>query len=417
MRRFNVTDSSNFYSLNPLEWYSENTGDSSFVSMNGSSNQSILGKLSFSLFNGIRFSTMYSLNQDTWNGYDHGFKYNPDGMGSSHRRTDFFSFHWNHLISQKFFYDIKLSSMKNYGGSYLYENPLDSSYVHDRSLESYGPGFFMGGQQKDHSERTSNILGAKFDFNWQVNKNHSIKSGFQYSNYTIDNKWRQIRNEYFGTAEENLIYKPKVFPDSTLYADIYTVKPTELAAYFQDKMEFDDMVINFGLRYDLFDPNSNFPSERRNPNNQLSLPDSMMSTYPKADPQVQISPRFGLAYQLGGAAVLHFSYGHFFQMPPMYSLYENHSFLVAPSDYSTLMGNSELKAEKTITYEVGLWQELTQGMGLEVSLFYRDIYNLLSTRIISTFNQIEYGLYSNKDYGNARAVSYTHLTLPTIYSV
>ena len=404
LRRFNVTDSSNFYSVNPLEWYSENTGDSSFVSMNGSSNQSILGKLSFSLFDGIRFSTMYSLNQDTWNGYDHGFKYNPDGMGSSHRRTDFFSFHWNHLISQKFFYDIKLSSLKNYGGSYLYENPLDSSYVHDRYLESYGPGFFMGGQQKDHSERTSDILGAKFDFNWQVNKNHSIKSGFQYSNYTIDNKWRQIRNEYFGTAEENLIYKPKVFPDSTLYADIYTVKPTELAAYFQDKMEFDDMVINFGLRYDLFDPNSDFPSERRNPNNQLALPDSMMSTYPKADPQVQISPRFGLAYQLGGAAVLHFSYGHFFQMPPMYSLYENHSFLVAPSDYSTLMGNSELKAEKTITYEVGLWQELTEGMGLEVSLFYRDIYNLLSTRIISTFNQIEYGLYSNKDYGNARGL-------------
>ena len=37
----------------------------------------------------------------------------------------------------------------------------------------------------------------------------------------------------------------------------------------------------------------------------------MMSTYPNAEPQVQISPRFGLAYQLGNAAVLHFSYGHF----------------------------------------------------------------------------------------------------------
>ena len=42
LRRFNVTDSSNFYSLNPLEWYSENTGDSSYVSMNGSGNRSIL---------------------------------------------------------------------------------------------------------------------------------------------------------------------------------------------------------------------------------------------------------------------------------------------------------------------------------------------------------------------------------------
>ena len=404
LRRFNVTDSSNFYSLNPLEWYSENTGDSSYVSMNGSGNRSILGKLSFSLFRGIRFSTMYSLNQDTWNGYDHGFKYNPDGMGSSHRRTDFFAFHWNHLISQKLFYDIKLSSMKNYGGNYLYKNPLDSSYVHDRYLENYGPGFFMGGQQKDHGKRTSDIFGAKFDLNWQINKNHSIKSGLQYSNYTIDNQWHQIRNEYFGTPEENLIYKPKIFPDSTLYADVYVVKPIEMSAYLQDKMEFDDMVINFGLRYDLFDPKSALPSDRRNPANQLALPDSMMSAYPKADPQVQISPRFGLAYQLGGAAILHFSYGHFFQMPPMYSLYQNHSFLVAPSDHATLMGNSELKAEKTVTYEVGLWQELAEGMGLEVSLFYRDIYNLLSTKVISTYNQIEYGLYSNKDYGNARGL-------------
>ena len=164
------------------------------------------------------------------------------------------------------------------------------------------------------------------------------------------------------------------------------------------------MVINFGLRYDKFDPNTKLPSDRRNPANQLSLPDTMMSSYPNAKPQVQISPRFGLAYQLGNAAVLHFSYGHFFQMPSMYSLYQNNSFLIAPNDYSTTMGNAELKAEKTVTYELGLWQELAPGTGLEVSLFYRDIYNLLSTRVISTYNQIEYGLYSNKDYGNARGL-------------
>ncbi len=43
-------------------------------------------------------------------------------------------------------------------------------------------------------------------------------------------------------------------------------------------------------------------------------------------------------------------------------------------------------------------------MGLEVTLFYKDKYNLLSTKIISTYNQIEYGLFSNKDYGNARGL-------------
>jgi outer membrane receptor protein involved in Fe transport len=91
-------------------------------------------------------------------------------------------------------------------------------------------------------------------------------------------------------------------------------------------------------------------------------------------------------------------------MPPLYALYQNHSFYVAPNDYVTTMGNSQLEAQKTIQYEVGLWQELMPNMGLEVTVYYRDIYNLLSTKIISTFNQIEYGLYANKDYGNVKGL-------------
>jgi len=404
IRRYNVTDISNYYSDNPLLWATQNTGDSSYVSMNRWYGSSVLGKLSFQVLDGIRFSTLFSTDQDEGHGYDHGFKYNPDGMAAGYGKTNFFSFQWNHLLSTNLFYDLKLSTTENYSGGYLYKDPLDSNYVHDKYLESFGPGFYTGGQQKHHDERTVNSVNSKFDLNWIVNKNHSIKTGLNFTSYNIDNAWHQIRNKYFGTAEEADLYEPHILGDSTLYADVYTVKPNEMSAFIQDKMEFEEMVINLGLRYDTFNPNSPIPSDRRNPANQLSLPDSMTSSYPNAKPQTQISPRFGLAYQLGDAAVLHFSYGHFFQMPPMYSLFQNHSFLIAPNDYSTVMGNAGLKAEKTVTYEIGLWQQLFSGAGLEVSLFYRDIYNLLSTRIISTYNQIEYGLYSNKDYGNARGL-------------
>jgi outer membrane receptor protein involved in Fe transport len=246
-------------------------------------------------------------------------------------------------------------------------------------------------------------------------------------------------------------------------------------------MEFDDMVINFGIRYDYFDPNTSYPgnvlgeTNYRNPGNQLVYyltdgngdiintiqgigmwdeidndndneidePDEGLLPWPdywvenlaeveeydydddgvtdfidtlgikhpsrttiplQANPLYQLSPRIGFAYQLGNQAVLHFSYGHFFQMPPLYAMYQNHSYLIPPGDFGTTMGNVLLKPEKTITYELGLWQELTRGMSLDVALFYRDIYNLLSTKIISTYNQIEYGLYSNKDYGNARGL-------------
>ena len=403
IHRFNVTDESNYYSSNPSDWIDDYSGDSSFVAMNRSNNQSLLGKLTFTL-GSFRLSTLYSLNEDEWHGYDHIFKYNPYGMAATHRRTEFASLFINHMLSRSLFYELKLSYMDNYNGWYLYEDPLDSNYVHDRYMDSYGPGFFTGGQQKGHSVRTMEDWGAKFDLTWQVNHTHSLKWGAQYIQHQLDNQWHEIRNKYIGTVDENILYEPDTLADNTLYADVYKVEPIDASAYLQDKMEFDEMVINFGIRYDYFDPNTVYPSDRRNPANQLSLPDSMMSVYPMAEPFYQVSPRFGLAYQLGDVAVLHFSYGHFFQLPPLYALYQGHSFLISPNDYVTTIGNSRLKPEKTVTYEIGLWQALTRNIGLEVTLFYKDIYNLLSTKIISTYNQIEYGLFSNKDYGNVRGL-------------
>ena len=125
------------------------------------------------------------------------------------------------------FYDLKISQTKNYSGSYLFENPLDSNYVHDKYLESFGPGFFTGGQQKHHDTRTIDNFNVKFDFNWQINNSHNLKTGLNFKKYDIDNSWRQIRNEYFGTPLEGQLYKPKVFGDSTLFADVYTAQPQE----------------------------------------------------------------------------------------------------------------------------------------------------------------------------------------------
>ncbi len=443
LRRFKPYDISDFTSDEPEDWFSTSSGDSSYVPMNTGDNFSSLLKLGFNIFKGIRFSFLNSYSDDTWYWYDHSMKYNPDGRVGSHKETFYSAFQLNHMITPKLFYELKLAYMENKTGTYLHEDPFafiiaDGSnydqlfdtgygsipiyhdglpheegdtvylYIHDRHLENYGSGFFTGGQQKENTKHRDLDRTVKFDLTWQANHNHSFKLGLMGITHNVNHKWQTIRNKYDGQSNiDFLLYKPEVFGDSTVYADIYNVKPKEAAAYLQDKMEFENMVINFGLRYDYFDPASYYPSDSRNPANQLVLPDSMMSEQVSAPVIDQISPRVGFAYQLGNQAVLHFSYGHFFQMPPLYSMYQNKSFLVAPSDYSTTMGSVLLEPEKTITYEIGLWQELTRGLNLDVALFYRDIYNLLSTKIISTYNQIEYGLYSNKDYGNARGLEVT----------
>jgi len=430
---FSVIDTSNFYSDDPSDWASSKSGDSSYVPMNTGENLSALFKLSFNLLDGIRFSLLHSKSDDSWFGYDHGFKYNPDGRAGSYKETNYTSFQLNHMISPKLFYELKVSYLDNYTGNYLFKDPFDHiiadtagiyhdgnmheigdtvySYVHDKYLEDYGSGFFTGGQQKNHSMLTMLDKTIKFDLNWQANHNHNIKLGLLGISHDVDQQWHAIRNKYDGEANLADVYEPEIFGDTTVYADLYKVAPQEGAAYLQDKMEFDNMVVNVGLRYDVFDPASVYPSNRRNPSNQLLykdtsgvLIDSLMSTYPDADIIDQVSPRIGFAYQLGDQAVLHFSYGHFFQMPPLYAMYQNHSYLIPPNDHGTTMGNVRLEPEKTITYEIGLWQELTRGFSLDVALFYRDIYNLLSAQVFSTYNQIEYGLYSNKDYGNARGL-------------
>jgi hypothetical protein len=70
-----------------------------------------------------------------------------------------------------------------------------------------------------------------------------------------------------------------------------------------------------------------------------------------------------------------------------------------------------LNAERTVVYEYGLRQRLIRFMDTdftlfyEVTLFYKDIHRLLSMDVITTYNQVRYGLYANEKYcGNARGI-------------
>jgi outer membrane receptor protein involved in Fe transport len=390
--------------------YDLRTANESYVPMNTSTSNSFMGKLSFHPFSKLRMNLMYTQNNNEWSGYSHFRKYNPFGRETGRTQSDFYSFQLNYMINNSMFFDIKLSKIKKVYSSYLFENPTDSRYIDDL-YSSVQSGFASGGQDKGHLTRTTIDDNLKFDYTWQINQRHSIKTGIDFISHEIENKAYTIRD----STDADDIYTPYIFSKDrnecasedvdcrSPYAEEYLAKPLELSGYFQDKMEFDDMVINLGLRYDYFDPKRNYPSDYRNPADDINHPDTVY--YTMADPKFQWSPRFGLAYQVGDEAILHFSYGHFFQMPPLYAMLSNYDRLIATQSFqSAIMGNPQLNAEKTITYEVGLWQKLNRLMSLEVNVYYRDIYELLSTKSFTTYNTIKYGYYTNKDYGNVRGM-------------
>ncbi|NQT26150.1 TonB-dependent receptor [candidate division KSB1 bacterium] len=414
INRFNVDDYSDF-STYPSQWISEANGDSSYIPLNDREEIYLLGKLTLKPFKSLKTSLIYTLNNKEFQNYSHTYSFNPYGISSAHEKSQMAAIHINHMPLPNAFYELKLSYIKYNRGQYVFEDPLDSRYVHD--FYSYGSGqwFSTGGQDKNHTRRTEETYRLRFDLTWQLHKHHSLKTGIDLAKIRLDQKYANIRNLYEGSDDEAefeidpetnkrtyINYQPEVRPDKAIYTDMYVKEPVQFAAYIQDKMEFESMVVNLGVRLDYFDPKTVYPTNWRNPANQDLFEDqSRMSQYPDVNSQYQISPRLGLSYKMGQTALLRFSYGHFLQIPPLNYYYQNHAFRVVEL---AQLGNPLLKSQKTIQYEIGLWQQLTNEMDLEIAVFYRDIYDLLSSKMVYTYSQIRYGLYDNKDYANARGL-------------
>lgn len=418
-RLFNPWDYNDYKSEDSTNWHLEKSGDGEIVPMNTNQRYTIYSKMTYKPFGSAKLSFTYQKEESEGQGYSHYMKFNPDGRGTSHNQSDIYTLQYNHMIGNSFFYEIKGAYENRYSGSYKYESPTSDKYLHPLySGRSSNAGFSTGGESHGYYKGKNKEYNFKADFNWQINQHHGIMGGVLYTKYDLNSYSLGIRSKYTGTNLHTIMdtvdnkivfpyYEPQVMADSTVYTDIYHHQPFKFSGYLEDKMEFEDMVINFGVRYDLSNPDAYYPSQRRNPSNQLYFPDSLSSKLSdslSADEKFQISPRLGISYKLGEAAVLRFGYGHFFQMPSFGSMYANNAWLIPPGDYGTVMGNPQLNAQKTVQYEVGLWQQLTNQLDMEVTVYYRDIYELLSTKIITTFNQIRYGLYTNKDYGNVRGL-------------
>jgi len=413
IRRFNPWDLSEFTNYPDGAWFSEHTGDNAYIPMNWGVNKKFNGKLAYNN-KGTRLSLLYIWNDDSGQNYSQTWKYNPDGRPTGYHTGNWYTVQLNQMISKKMFVEAKASYLDNFGGYYMFKNPYQlgtlengyKGYFSDSFLTGTNDtGFYTGGQDKGHGLDYTNRWDGKLDATWQVSRHHSLKAGVLYTQHKFEHISQTIKNRWEGTPFASDIYEPIVYPDTTIYSDVYIKEPTEISAYLQDKMEFDEMTINLGLRFETLDPATLYPSNWRNPTNSLNFPDpSKMSTFLTAPSITQVSPRVGLGYQLGQTATLHFAYGHFFQAPAFENMYRDDNFLVDPTDYATQIGNANVRAQRSVCYEVGLWQALTNAMNVDVVVFYKDIYDLSTVNIYTTYNNHKFGVYGNKDYGNARGL-------------
>ncbi len=399
-RVFNPSDSSNFSANDRSQWHIGATGDGKYVPMNYNKRISLQGKMSIDVGSskGIILQVYY---QDRkYRQYDFMFQLDPDGDYTYYENSLLGMASYNYVFSPSSFIDINASAVTTNYKQYVYANPLDPRYVNpERFSEVSGDAFYTGGTQNWHFSHSTDTYTGKIDFTSQVTTVHQIKTGIDFKRHTLHYEDFQIHDD----ASSNFV--PALPQPGAFDYNVYVSHPYQAAAYFQDKIELAYLVVNAGLRFDYFQPDARV---LKNPNNiaeldplQPPFPDSVSNP---AAAKYQLSPRVGISYPITEKGAVHFSYGHFFQVPPFDYLYRNPNFRIPltgsfPSEIGNVIGNANLEPQRTTMYEVGLQQELAPTIGLTVTAYYKDIRNLLGLQLFTKNDFKVFGQYINRDYG------------------
>jgi outer membrane receptor protein involved in Fe transport len=217
---------------------------------------------------------------------------------------------------------------------------------------------------------------------WQSNPIHLWTTGLEFTSKRMDIE--DIRDLHISPNGER-----------EGVVDRFEQNPVEFAAFVQDKIELDYLVVNAGLRFDYVDAGSEGWKNPENPRRKLK----------PVDASTQLSPRLGLAHPISSEWTLHFAYGHFFQFPNYINLYMNSADLnpdtLANRSFDTV-GNPALKPERTVAYEVGLKGVIAEDWGVSATAFYKDITDLVGSRQVRVGTSYNFAPFINIDYANVK---------------
>lgn len=410
-RIFNPSDSSNFSANDPNDWFVGATGDSVFVPMNFNKRFSLQGKLILKVGNskGITLHGFYQKRDfREYNGESHNFQLNPDGDYRFFQRGYLGSISYTQLLSASAFVDILGSVFISEFKQFVFEDPLDPGYVDPaRRRDVSGNAFFTGGTQNWHFKHKTTTNTGKLDLTAQVTPVHQVKTGVELKLHTLDYEDFQIR------VDASTGFKPELPEPGSFDFNTYKNHPSQFAAYIQDKIELDYLVVNVGVRFDYFEPDGQILLDP----DRINLLDGLFRPFPDslvadASAKFQLSPRVGISYPITDRGAIHISYGHFFQVPPFEFLYKNPNFRIPltgnfPEFVGRIIGNADLEPQRTVVYEIGLQQALTDDLGFTITGYYKDIRNLLGQELHIKNEFRKFGQFVNRDFGQVRGLTFS----------
>ncbi len=258
-----------------------------------------------------------------------------------------------------------------------------------------------------------------FTFSWRLTSQlvkktkttagHELLAGFEYkrmgiTRYTVDYAGG-LSNIYFDFVNPPFEKRPGDPENFIDWFEDHPVNPWQVAFYLRDKIEMEGMVAKVGFRFDYYDPNGWFFTDTLKPFDLDPVYGGqgirLLSKAARAKGRWYISPRLGISHPITERDVLHFTYGHYFQVPPYYQMITSYVF----SGAFPVVGNPNLEPEKTIAYELGIKHGFTEDFIVDITAFYKDIFGWARSNMYPIGQTGEnYTSFTNEDYGYARGI-------------
>ncbi len=336
---------------------------------------------------------------------DFAFRLMPDGISKDQNFSLVHGFDLTHTLSTSTFYTISIRQnyvdYKNYLYESLYDPRYDSAGV-ARGDFNYELGAVVQGVDFTRFIQQTNAIIVQGSITSQMTRDHLIKLGGE----------AQIFNVKFGTpgylvyttvaGKQALVRYENKPPD---YPPVQSYRTTAFSVYAQDRIEWNDLTVRGGLRFEYFDAGATLPSDLANPANAIQgAPQSVPKPTSK---KISVAPRLAVSFPISADASVFFSYGHFYQYSALGTTFANANYdilarLQAGDPYQFgILGNPDIKPEKTVHYEFGGRYAISSNLGLSLNLFYKDIRDLLGVEFVETYTGAEYVRFTNVDFGSA----------------
>ncbi|MEO0166571.1 MAG: TonB-dependent receptor [candidate division WOR-3 bacterium] len=319
---------------------------------------------------------------DRYSGPDPFFKFYLDHYRSDMRKGELAALNLNYLPDNKKLFNLTVSRLytqKTYGvrepgiygifDDFKFRDYRTLKWPRGTHRNPFGVAYYKvisEGDYPQYQEKNSEVYNINFKANLQLHQYHELKTGVEYIYQNLDNF------TYFVCTDTlNPI------------ADDYNHQPKEYSIYVQDNIDIKGFYAKLGARYDYY-----------------------AVDIEGAKPQINISPRIGCSFLVTENFLFRANIGRYVQ-PPLYDyVYSFYELLpLAPQYYNfiSIVGNPELKPEKTLSYEIGFQGLIKENLTATTNLFYKDVSDLTGTRYIVQL-PLGYFQYFNVEYANIKGM-------------